>query len=143
MFRVQQIDHVELIVPDQYAAAEWYKTVFGLEIIPEFEFWATDGPLMLTTADAGTKLAVFKGDPPQQVTGFVTLAFRVDAEGFMQFRDRVEELNLANHKGIQLTRENAAIDHGLAWSIYLLDPWNYPFEITTYDYDAVKSQLTT
>ena len=141
MFRVQQIDHVELIVPDQYEAADWYKSVFGLEILPDFEFWAESGPLMLTTPEAGTKLALFKGTPPQQVTGFVTLAFRVDAAGFMQFLNRVQELNLSNHRGVKLTQETAAIDHTLSWSIYFRDPWGYPYEITTYDYDAVKTQL--
>ncbi len=138
MFRVQQIDHVELIVPDQYEAAAWYQKVFGLEIIPEFEFWAESGPLMLTTADAGTKLAVFKGKPPQQVTGFVTLAFRVDAEGFMEFAGRVEELGLSNHRGVKLTQDTAIVDHQLSWSIYFRDPWGYPYEITTYEYDTVN-----
>lgn len=138
MFRVQQIDHVELIVPDQYEAAAWYQRVFGLEIMLEFEFWATTGPLMLTTADAGTKLAVFKGEPPPQVTGFVTLAFRMDAEGFIEFAGRVEELGLSNHRGMTLTIDNAIVDHSLSWSIYFRDPWGYPYEITTYEYDAVK-----
>jgi catechol 2,3-dioxygenase-like lactoylglutathione lyase family enzyme len=141
MFRVQQIDHVELIVPDQYEAAAWYKKVFGLEVIPEFEFWASSGPLMLTTPEAGTKLALFKGSPPKEVSGFVTLAFRVDADGFVQFRDRVKELGLSNHRGIKLTPDNTVVDHQLSWSIYFRDPWGYPYEITTYEYDAVKSKL--
>jgi len=141
MFRVLQIDHVELTVPDQYEAAEWYRQVFGLEIIPEFEFWAKAGPLMLTTPEAGTKLALFKGPPPQTVTGFETLAFRVDADGFMQFVGRIDDLNLSNHRGVALTSDNAVIDHTLSWSIYFRDPWGYPYEITTYEYDAVKQQL--
>ena len=29
-FRVQQVDHIELYVPDQYEAARWYKQVFGI-----------------------------------------------------------------------------------------------------------------
>jgi len=141
MFRVQQIDHVELTVPDQYEAAKWYKKAFGLEIIPEFEFWASNGPLMLTTPEAGTKLALFKGTPPQQVTGFVTLAFRVDAEGLIQFKDRMEDLELSNHSGHKLTKTNAVVDHDLAWSIYFRDPWGYPYEITTYEYNEVKAKL--
>lgn len=141
MFRVLQIDHVELIVPDQYEAAEWYREVFGLEIIREFEFWADDGPLMLTTPEAGTKLALFKGTPPQSVTGFVTLAFRVNADGFLQFRERIEGLNLSNQRGVKLTRDNAVVDHTLSWSIYFRDPYGYPYEITTYAYEAVKAGL--
>jgi len=141
MFRVQQIDHVELTVPDQYEAAAWYKKVFGLEIIPEFEGWASGGPLMLTTPEASTKLALFKGTPPKAVTGFKTLAFRVDADGFVQFKVRVVELDLSNHNGTKLTPANAVHNHGLAWSIYFCDPWGYPYEITTYEYNEVKSKL--
>jgi catechol 2,3-dioxygenase-like lactoylglutathione lyase family enzyme len=36
-FRVLQIDHVELFVADRYEAAEWYRRILGLHIIPEFE----------------------------------------------------------------------------------------------------------
>ncbi len=141
MLRVQQIDHIELTVPDQYEAAAWYKKVFGLEIMPEFEFWASGGPLMLTTPQAGTKLALFKGTPPEQITGFKTLAFLVDADGFIEFRDHVEALDLSNHRGVKLTKLNAVIDHQLSWSIYFRDPWGYPYEITTYEYNEVKSKL--
>jgi len=141
MFRDLQIDHVELTVPDQYKAAEWYREVFGLEIMPEFEFWAENGPLMLTTPEAGTKLALFKGTPPDTVTGFETVAFRVSADGFTDFIDQVDDLDLSNHRGEKLTSANCAVDHTLSWSIYFRDPWGYPYEITTYDYDAVKTTL--
>jgi catechol 2,3-dioxygenase-like lactoylglutathione lyase family enzyme len=48
MFRVLQIDHVELFVPDRHEAARWYERVLGLQIVPEYEPWATGGgPLMI------------------------------------------------------------------------------------------------
>jgi catechol 2,3-dioxygenase-like lactoylglutathione lyase family enzyme len=31
-FRVLQLDHVELFVPNRHEAAEWYQRVLGLEI---------------------------------------------------------------------------------------------------------------
>lgn len=34
-FRVEQIDHVELYVPDRYQAADWYHSVLGLEIVTD------------------------------------------------------------------------------------------------------------
>ncbi len=39
---VQGIDHVELFVPDRYAAAKWYEEVLGLRLMPAFEEWASD-----------------------------------------------------------------------------------------------------
>lgn len=141
MIRVQQIDHVELTVPDPYEAADWYHHVFGLEIMRELEFWAKSGPLMLTTPDAGTKLALFQGIPPKQITGFETVAFLVDAQNLIEFRNQVEDLELVNHRGIKLTRDNALVDHTASWSINFRDPWGYPYELTTYEYEAVKAQL--
>ena len=57
-----QIDHVELFVPDRYEAARWYERVLGLRVVPEFEPWATGGgPLMISTDEGNTKLALFEG----------------------------------------------------------------------------------
>ena len=41
-FRVSQIDHVEMFVPDRYAAARWYQQVLGLAVLRDFEDWAKD-----------------------------------------------------------------------------------------------------
>ena len=56
-FHVDQIDHVELTVPDRHAAAKWYRDVLGLVIVAEYEHWAMDpkGPLMITTPQGSTK----------------------------------------------------------------------------------------
>jgi hypothetical protein len=44
--QVGQIDHVELIVPDQDEAARWYNGVLGLEICREYRRWVDeDDPL--------------------------------------------------------------------------------------------------
>lgn len=50
-FRVLQIDHVELFVPDRHEAAEWYRRTLGLEIVPGYQDWAADpgGPLMISS----------------------------------------------------------------------------------------------
>ena len=141
-FSVQQIDHVELFVPDQYEAAVWYEKVFGLQILREFEHWAASGPLMMSTTNGGTKLAIFKGEPPgnRAPVGWHRVAFRVDGAGFIAFLDRLDSLELENHRGETLTRDHA-VDHDQAWSIYFNDPYGHRFEITTYDYDYVKERL--
>ena len=57
-FRVSQIDHVELFVPDRDEAAKWYEEVLGLTVLPGYEDWAKDphGPLMISSDDGSTKL---------------------------------------------------------------------------------------
>jgi catechol 2,3-dioxygenase-like lactoylglutathione lyase family enzyme len=64
-FAVDQIDHVELFVPDRYQAAEWYRRVLGLKVVAEYEHWASDprGPLMISSDGGHTKLALFQGTP--------------------------------------------------------------------------------
>jgi catechol-2,3-dioxygenase len=64
--RVTQIDHVELEVPDRYAAARWYQAVLGFEICAEYESWAGAryGPLMISTDDDhGKSFSVYFSDP--------------------------------------------------------------------------------
>lgn len=141
-FRVQQIDHVELFVPDQYAAAQWYADVFGLQIMPEFEFWANDGPLMLTTASHNTKLALFQGEPKgsRPTAGHHRVAFGVDGPGFLQFLTKLAEIVVYNQQNEPLTRQHV-VDHDRSWSIYFCDPYGHLYEITTYDYDVVQQNL--
>lgn len=144
-FRVQQIDHVELYVPDQDEAAEWYREVFGLEALAEYRFWAEEGgPLMISSNNGGTMLALFKGQPPgfQEPRGFRRVAFRVDASGFLQFLDHVQTTPVFNHDG-QPTRHLDVIDHDASYSVYFCDPYGNRYEVTTYDYDEVSSRLAT
>lgn len=143
-FTVGPIDHVELFVPDRYAAAAWYGRVFGLSVVPAFEHWAetVGGPLMISSDGGATKLALFEGEPPGDgpVTGFQRVAFQVDGPGMLAFLARLDDLALMNRHGARLTR-GQLVDHDRSWSIYFRDPWGNPFEITTYGYVWVKERL--
>jgi catechol 2,3-dioxygenase-like lactoylglutathione lyase family enzyme len=138
-FRVAQIDHVETYVPDRYEAAAWYSRVLGLSILRDREHWAEDplGPLMISSDDGNTKIALFEGEPTESRTGrrasgFYLLAFRVDADGFRAFLDHAEALGLQDRDGRPLNRSSAK-DHGGAWSVYFSDPWGHELEVTTYE----------
>jgi catechol 2,3-dioxygenase-like lactoylglutathione lyase family enzyme len=140
MFRVQQIDHVELFVPDRYEAARWYERMLGLRIVPEYESWANGGgPLMISTDEGGTKLALFEGTttPAERRTpAFHRVAFRVTAAGFNEFLSRLPELRLTGARGQPVTRKSV-VDHQKAYSIYFSDPYGHLLELTTYDYAGV------
>lgn len=142
-YQLQHIDHVELNVPDRYAAAAWYERVFGLSIVPDFEVWAQNpqGPLMIDLG--GTKLALFEGrssDLNMPTNGFHLVAFRADARNFLAFVAALPDLALTNDRGQPVTAA-AIVDHDRSWSFYFTDPWGHRFEITTYDYESVKQQL--
>ena len=61
-FRVDQIDHVELFVPDRDEAAAWYRDVLGLEVVAAFAHWADDpaGPLMISPDGGSTEKGATK-----------------------------------------------------------------------------------
>ena len=143
-FRVSQIDHVELYVPDRYAAAAWYEKVLGLTVQRDYEEWAKDpgGPLMISSDDGNTKLALFAGEPQgsRKPAGFSLVAFRVDSAAFVEFLKRMPDVSVVNRRGIRVTRHDV-VDHEKAYSIYFCDPYGHSLEITTYDYDAVKRLL--
>ena len=135
-FKVLQIDHVELFVPDRYEAAKWYDRVLGLQIVPECEPWASDGgPLMISSDSGSTKLALFEGQPAASgpTAAFRRVAFRVTAAGFAEFLERNPEM----------VTKTSVVDHQQAYSVYFNDPYGHQLEVTTYDYDSTSMLLAS
>ncbi|MFQ5889079.1 MAG: VOC family protein [Gemmatimonadota bacterium] len=141
-FKVQGIDHVELFVPDQYEAARWCERTLGLQIVPRFAHWAERGPLMVSSDEGRTKLALFVGKPrgARQTAGHHLVAFRVDAEGFLRFLEHIGHNPVFGEHGEEL-RELPPRDHGEAFSVYFCDPWGNRYEVTTYDVAPVRGRL--
>ena len=136
-FHVEQIDHVELFVPDRHEAAKWYAQVLGLRIVPQHEDWAADphGPLMLTSDGGRTMIALFTGKPqgPESPTGWRRVSFRVDAGAFETFLARGSVCGVFNPAGARLETLEV-VDHAKAFSVYFCDPWGNRLEVTSYDY---------
>jgi len=139
-----QIDHVELFVPSRHEAAAWYRRILGLEILPEYVEWASDprGPLMISSDGGRTKLALFDGAPQGSRTtaGFHLVAFRVGAEGFVEFLKRLDDLHLQDHRNRAVT-VNSAVTHERAYSIYFSDPYGHRLEVTTYECEATRAAM--
>jgi catechol 2,3-dioxygenase-like lactoylglutathione lyase family enzyme len=143
-FKVLQIDHVELFVPDRYEAARWYGRVLGLQVVPECEPWAAGGGPLMISSDAGsTKLALFEGQPvaAPQTAAFRRVAFRVTGKGFAEFLQRLQELALVDGHQRPVTRASI-VDHQQAYSIYFSDPYGHQLEVTTYDYLETSAHLS-
>lgn len=142
-FRAEGIDHVELFVPSRRTAADWYERVLGLSVMTEMDHWAEDptGPLMISSDDGHTKLALFRGEPQgdRKTAGFHRVAFRAGSSGFLTFLDRLPTLNLLDHRGIPVFRE-AIVDHDRSWSLYFVDPWGHRLELTTYDHGSIAAR---
>jgi catechol 2,3-dioxygenase-like lactoylglutathione lyase family enzyme len=142
-FKVQQIDHVEMFVPERYEAAGWFERVLGLQIMKDFEFWATEGgPLMISSDGGSTKIALFVGEPSgdHPDVGIRRIAFAVDGGGLLQFLQHIEEVPVYGRDGKRISSVDV-VDHDQSWSIYFNDPYGNRFEVTTYDYDEVRDRL--
>lgn len=143
-FKVDQIDHKEVNVPDRYEAAEWYDKALGLSILPDNKHWARDdrGPLMISSDSGNTMIALFVGEAQGTnfVHGFKTVAFKVNGENFINFATQKSDTVFygADEKPLDSLK---VIDHEKAFSIYFHDPYDNELEVTTYDYDYMKSHL--
>ena len=135
--RVNQIDHVEVEVPDRRAAAQWYHAVLGFEICPEYESWAEHkrGPLMISSDGGNTSLALFEGQPQgtARPIGIRRIAFRIGGDDFLKLVEQLDAL-----EGSDAVQRSEIIDHGKSFSVYFSDPYGNPLEVTTYDYEKVR-----
>lgn len=126
MPRLEGLDHVALAVRDVRNSAQWYCDVLGLARLHESEW----GDLPAMVGVGGTMLALFpvlgthpKPPPGKDVIAARHVAFRTDAAGLEEARSELEA------RGIECEFQ----DHGIARSIYFLDPDGHELEITTYD----------
>ena len=125
--QMRSIDHVHVSVVDRAAAEHWYENVLGLTRVKELEFWAPNGgPLTIQNRGETVHLALFEGTPNKRPS---RVAFEVGAEEFGQW-----QAHLAKVLGVHLEAE----DHTVSWSIYFSDPDGNPFEITSYEYEAIQ-----
>lgn len=122
-------------MPDRYEAAQWYESVLGLSILPEYSYWAKEpgGPLMISPDGGNTKLALFERPKAKSVKG----------GGFDQvaFAERLDTLEIFNRKNERLTRAHVRDHHG-SYSLHFCDPWDHRLELTTYDCEHVAHWLS-
>lgn len=99
-FRVDQIDHVEVFVPDHSAAAHWYEQTLGLQVLRQHQDWA--GPGLMVSSDGGsTMLALFEGEPrgTRPTAGHHRVAFRVRGDGFLLFLEHIRDFPVFSEAG--------------------------------------------
>lgn len=121
-------DHFHVHVRDRAAAVAWYARVFGLRPVAALSHWALDGgPLTLADDDATVHLALFERGPvgPHHAT----LALRTDAPSFKAWR---------THLAAELPQAPSYEDHGQSVSVYFRDPDGNPYEITSWDVEALR-----
>lgn len=125
MLSFDRIDHFHLYVTDRDKAEMWYQEVLGFSRVPALEQWVDEGPL--TIANGDIHLALFATKPPQKSA----IAFGVSAKLFIDWQKHLTSKNI----------KLLVMDHQLSWSMYFSDPDGNPFEITSFDYQALSNLL--
>lgn len=130
------IDHVELLVPDRHAAANWYRDILGLTAKPEDETWADEnpgGPLMISGDGGHSSLALFQGPSENTKTdGFRRVAFGASGDQFVAF------VAFGRERGLQPMK---VVDHETQISVYFNDPWGHALEVTTHDHKRGREAM--
>lgn len=141
-FRLGRLDHVHIRVPDRAEAAAWYAEHLGFEPVDAFAFWAEGfegGPLQISADGGHTTLALFEAGPHPMIEQKTGVAFSVDAAMFVMF---ARSLPGAFHRpGGDRLRPSDLIDFDLCWAYDFADPWGNVYELNTYEYDRVRTDL--
>ena len=125
--KLERVDHLHVFVADRPAAEQWYARVLGLRRLASLERWAADGgPLTLGNASDTIHIALF--ERPAGAKSRSTIALGTSAEGLLAWQ---------RHLAAELVKAPVRVDHEVSWSIYFEDPDGNPYEITTYEYDAL------
>ena len=121
------IDHVHVNVSNRTASEVWYARVLGLTRSKEYEFWAVGGgPLTLQNSEGTVHIALFERSPTKTHS---TIALGVGADEYLEWMR-----HLAQEFG-ELPKSE---DHEVSLSMYFTDPEGNPYEITTYEHEAVR-----
>ncbi len=121
------IDHIHIYVNDKTKAVGWYSKVLGFKIYEPLKLWDNKtGPLTMSDASDTVHLAFFEREKYEPLT---SLALKTTAKGFIEWKEHLEKHGLK----IRIA------DHQVAWSLYFNDPFGHSHEITTREYEQVKS----
>lgn len=126
VFKIDQLDHVEVFVRDIDAAIAWYDRVFGLKVVRRWD----PAPVMISVGDAMIALFKARREGPDNGDGdtqpairWRRVAWRVAPEKFEAAQQHLRTC------GVEFT---GPIDHDGPLSIYFNDPDGNPLEITCY-----------
>ena len=126
MVELEAFDHVAFRVSDLDRSTRWYQDVLGLRRAYA-EAWP-NYPVVLEAGGGGVALfpatsSGEAGDPGTELVAMQHLAFRTTREHFEAAKDELRE------RGIEFAER----DHGISWSVYVLDPDGFEVEVTTYE----------
>lgn len=138
------LDHVHIRVGNRADAMAWYAEHLGFEPVEQYRFWAegfSGGPLQITADGGRSMLALFEvGEGHELDIQKTGVAFSVDAASFIAFARSLTNGVINGAHGRPLVADDL-IDYDMCWAYDLIDPWGNLYELNSYDYDRVASDL--
>ena len=125
--KLKNIDHIHIFVTDRQEALKWYRTVLGLKPVKNLLFWAKTGPLTIGNEEGSIHIALFKGEPKENRS---VVAFNTSGKEFINWHKKTNDVADGNIE---------VVDHSVSFSIYFQDPYENPYEITSYDYEILEN----
>ena len=125
--KLKNIDHIHIFVTDRQEALKWYRTVLGLKPVKNLLFWAKTGPLTIGNEEGSIHIALFKGEPKENRS---VVAFNTSGKEFINWHKKINDVADGNIE---------VVDHSVSFSIYFQDPYENPYEITSYDYEILEN----
>ena len=125
--KLKNIDHIHVFVTDRQKAIKWYRTVLGLKPVKNLLFWAKTGPLTIGNEEGSIHIALFKGEPKENRS---VVAFNTSGKEFINWHKKINDVADGNIE---------VVDHSVSFSIYFQDPYENPYEITSYDYEILEN----
>jgi len=125
--KLKNIDHIHIFVADRQEALKWYRTVLGLKPVKNLLFWAKTGPLTIGNEEGSIHIALFKGEPKENRS---VVAFNTSGKEFINWHKKINDVADGNIE---------VVDHSVSFSIYFQDPYENPYEITSYDYEILEN----
>ena len=125
--KLKNIDHIHIFVTDRQEALKWYRIVLGLKPVKNLLFWAKTGPLTIGNEEGSIHIALFKGEPKENRS---VVAFNTSGKEFINWHKKTNDVADGNIE---------VVDHSVSFSIYFQDPYENPYEITSYDYEILEN----
>ena len=129
---LERIDHVGLNVRDLITSAEFYRRLFGFEVVHKrtTRWMIGADSIRIGLFQRPSSVPICSIDNAIAITH---VAFRTDATGFAAAQAELQKLGVAF---------DPPEDTAIAYSLFILDPDGHQIEITTYDRES-KDLLKT
>ena len=132
--RVKHLDHLNLTVRDFEETADWYRRVFGFEVVQDE---VSDGVRWGVLRSGEAMLCIYERADKQAPDAYESVAHTIRHFG-LRITDRDEWERTMKREQVEVSYGGGPVrwPHSTAW--YVTDPTGYEIEVALWDEDRVR-----